>query len=118
MGEEQTQQLTNPLMLAVNTHKDQRHGIIAVSVRLEEDTSLLMALLALLILVATQRGVIDDIVLDQIQDGSGLQTALSFLPGFGFIGYFKDAGLTRFLCKAAVVAFIAKTRSVHVGNIF
>lgn len=40
-------------MLAVNTHKDQRHGIIAVSVRLEEDTSLLMALLALLILVAT-----------------------------------------------------------------
>ena len=79
-------------MLAVNTHKNQRHGIITISVGLEEDTSLLMALLTLLILIATQCRIIDNIILHQVQDGSALQLPLAFLPGFSFIRHFKDTG--------------------------
>lgn len=57
---------TDPLVPAMNAHKDQGHGIVSISVRLKEYTSTLMAELTLLRFVATQRRIIDDVVLDEI----------------------------------------------------
>ena len=44
--------LTNPFMFTVNAHENERHGVIAVSMGLEEDAALLVALLALFILIS------------------------------------------------------------------
>lgn len=44
--------LTNPFMFTVNAHENERHGVVAVSMGLEEDAALLVALLALFILIS------------------------------------------------------------------
>lgn len=57
---------TDPLMPAMRAHEDQGHCVVAISVSLKENTSTLMAELALFRFVATQRGIINDVVLDEI----------------------------------------------------
>ena len=56
-------------MPAMRAHENQGHCIIAISVSLKENTSTLMAEFTLLRLVTTQCWVVDDIILDEIQNG-------------------------------------------------
>lgn len=57
---------TDPLVPAMNAHKDQGHGIVSISVRLKEYTSTLMADSHSFVSSQTQRRIIDDVVLDEI----------------------------------------------------
>lgn len=64
-------QLTDPLLLAIDTHENQRHGVILVSMGLEENTTLLTALDTGLFHITTEGRIVYHILLDKLDQRSG-----------------------------------------------
>ena len=97
----------------MRTHEDQGHCIVAISVSLEENTSTLMAELTLFRLVATQRGIVNDVVLNEIQDGPGRHSESRTPPGFCLEGHFENARLPALLREITLVTAINETDTVN-----